>query len=190
MSQKPPTEPATEPESPAPPSAPPPSTYARPAGPRPHPRGLKVYHQVREDTTPADQALLMLLEGARRFVEEALVHLAAREFEAKNEKLIKAQKIVSVLSNSLGEEIGEPAYSHIQSLYFFIYRHLVEGNLTDDAGLLEVGREVLDEVTSMWTETVQRFHAEQKAAKSAPEPAAEKPAPEAPRLGEGICLQG
>src|SRR5213075_2159536 len=90
------------------------------------------YLQVQVRTASQDQLLLMLLDGAVRFVEGALERLGKRDREGKCSLLKKAENIVLELIQSLSPAIGEKLYSNLIGLYKFIFRRLVEGNMKDD----------------------------------------------------------
>ena len=108
------------------------------------------YLQVQVKTASQDQLLLMLLDGAVRFVEGALERLGRKDRDGKNEQLLKAQKIILELIQSLNPSVGEKIYSNLIGLYKFIYRRLVEGNLRDDRACLEEGLKILGEVRETW----------------------------------------
>jgi flagellar secretion chaperone FliS len=129
------------------------------------------YLQVQVKTASQDQLLLMLLDGAVRFVEGALERLAQKDREGKNEQVLKAQKIILELIQSLNPSVGEKIYANLIGLYKFIYRRLVEGNLRDDRACLEEGLKILGEVRETWRQAVSAFRAEAATAARAEAPA-------------------
>ncbi len=144
----------------------------------------KAYTKNKEDTTPADQALLMLLEGAIRFTKEAIEFTENKELEQKHEKLIRVQKIINVLINSLDKGIGEPTFGNILSLYNYINRSIFEANLTNSIDQMREGLVVLEDVTAMWTETVKKFHSDQ--AEEITQAPPQAPPPQGQQLGVSI----
>jgi flagellar protein FliS len=115
------------------------------------------YLQVQVQTASQDQLLLMLLDGAVRFVEGALERLARKDKDGKNEQLLKAQKIILELIQSLNPSVGEKIYANLIGLYKFIYQRLVEGNLRDDRASLEEGLKILGEVRETWRQAVAAY---------------------------------
>jgi flagellar protein FliS len=135
------------------------------------------YLQVQVRTATKDQLLIMLLDGAVRFVEGARERMARGEREEKNALLQKAQNIVLELVQSLSPAIGEPLYGNLIGLYKFIYRRLVEANLRDDPQSLEEALQILSEVRETWRQAVAAF----RAGLSGPAPA--------PAAAQGLSLK-
>ncbi len=121
------------------------------------------YLQVQVKTASPDQLLLMLLDGAVRFVEGALDRMARGDRAGKSEQLVKAQNIVLELIQSLNPAVGEPLYGNLIGLYKFIYVRLVCGNAADDAKAIGEGLQVLRDVRETWRQAVAAFRAERTA---------------------------
>lgn len=135
------------------------------------------YLQVQVQTASPDQLLLMLLDGAVRFVEGAMERMERKDKEGKHELLLKAQKIILELIQSLNPSIGEKIYANLISLYKFIYQRLVDGNLRDDRACLEEGLKILGNVRETWRQAVALYRS---AAASAEQETA---------VPSGICMQ-
>jgi len=118
------------------------------------------YLQVQVRTASPDQLLLMLLDGAVRFVEGAREKMGCGEREAKGQLLMKAQNIVLELIQSLQPSVGEKLYANLIGLYKFIYRRLVEANLRDDLRSLEEALQILGQVRETWRQAVAIYRAE------------------------------
>ena len=112
------------------------------------------YLQVQVRTASPDQLLLMLLDGAVRFVERAMDRMERGDVEGKNELLLKAQKIILELIQSLNPSIGEKIYANLIGLYKFIYQRLLDGNLGNDRACLEEGLQILGVVRETWRQAV------------------------------------
>ena len=115
---------------------------------------VQEYLQVQVKTASKEQLLLMLLDGAVRFIEVGRDHMARGNREAKSELLLKAQNIILELIQSLNPAVGEALYKNLIGLYKFIYRRLVEGNLRNDAVLLDEGLKILLNVRETWRQAV------------------------------------
>jgi flagellar protein FliS len=118
---------------------------------------IQRYREVKDGTTPPDQILVLLLEGAVRFVEQAAESLACRDLEAKNTRLCKAQRIVLELTGALDPSIGEQTFRNLRGLYFFVYRRLVEANVHNDERALQEGLKVLRDLFELWREAVRGY---------------------------------
>ena len=143
------------------------------------PDGAQEYLKVQVKTASQDQLLLMLLDGAVRFVEGALERQAAGDREAKGALLLKAENIILELVQSLSPTIGEKVYGNLIGLYKFIYGRLVDGNLRDDPASIGEGLRILKDVRETWRQAVASYRSGLDApmARKAQAPAA------------GICVQ-
>lgn len=100
------------------------------------------YRQVATQTAPPGQLVLMLYEGAIRFLDRALagfLHEDPREFnETIHNNIQKAQNIIRELSNSLDRSAGELA-DQLSRLYEYMDRRLMESNVRKEVdGIKEV----------------------------------------------------
>ncbi len=143
---------------------------------------VQKYFQIQVETASPDEILLLLLDGAIRFVDRALEAMDKKDLEKKNTSLLKAQAIVTELSNSLQMEIGEAVFRNLKGLYFFTYQKLVEGNLRDDRDIVGEGLKVLHSLRDTWRHAVAAYRQEQAARKDDPEEKAVE--------GQGICVSG
>ena len=90
----------------------------------------KKYQENHILTAPKEQLLLMLVDGAIRFTEQGKAFMLEEKFEESCKKFIRAQRIMIELITSLDESALEPdLYSNLVSLYYFVYRRLVEVNM-------------------------------------------------------------
>lgn len=106
------------------------------------------YLRAKIMTASPEQLQTMLYDGAIRFAEQGRAAMEARDIPATHDRLIRAQNIVLELSTSLKVEAAPELCSKLASLYNYVYRLLVEANLTkeiakvDEAlGLLRYQRE-------------------------------------------------
>jgi len=83
----------------------------------------------------------MLFDGAIRFAHQAREHIEKGELEQANERLLRAQDIVTELTVSLDLDTGEIA-QNLYLLYTYIYERLVQANIKKDL-------EQLDEAVNM-----------------------------------------
>ena len=109
-------------------------------------------------TAPPGQLVLMLYEGAIRFLDRALagfLHDDPLEFhETINNNIQKAQNILRELSNSLDLSAGELA-DQLSRLYEYMDRRLMESNIRKEVeGIHEVIRR-LTVVRDAWATMLQ-----------------------------------
>lgn len=101
------------------------------------------YRQVATRTASPGQLVLMLYEGAIRFLERAEAGFQLEdpvEFNtAINDNILRAQDIVRELDFSLNLEAGGELAAQLRRLYDYFDRTLLEANLRKDpAGIVEV----------------------------------------------------
>ena len=101
------------------------------------------YRQVATRTASPGQLVLMLYEGAIRFLERAEAGFQLEdpvEFNTTiNDNILRAQDIVRELDFSLNVEAGGELATQLRRLYDYFDRTLLEANLRKDpAGIVEV----------------------------------------------------
>lgn len=101
------------------------------------------YRQVATRTASPGQLVLMLYEGAIRFLERAEAGFQLEdpvEFNTTiNDNILRAQDIVRELDFSLNVEAGGELAAQLRRLYDYFDRTLLEANLRKDpAGIVEV----------------------------------------------------
>jgi flagellar protein FliS len=93
---------------------------------------LRSYRTVATQTASPNQLVLMLYDGAIRFLERALVgfeHDDPLEFNATiNNNILRAQDIINALNNSLDLSEGGQLATTLRRLYCFMDRQLVMSN--------------------------------------------------------------
>jgi flagellar protein FliS len=99
------------------------------------------------------QLVVMLYDGARRFLRQAAAAMRAREIERSHTTLRRAELIVGHLDGTLDFEQGDIA-QHLHSLYVFCLRHLNEGRMDLDPDKLDEVCELLGELRDAWAQVV------------------------------------
>ena len=118
------------------------------------------YRQVATLTATPGQLVLMLYDGAIRFLEQARVGFTyddPLEFnQTINNSIIKAQAIINELNQYLDMKNGGDCASNFRRLYDYLDRRLQESNQRkEEAGILEVIRR-LTVLRNAWAEMLQK----------------------------------
>ncbi len=100
--------------------------------------------------TPAE-LIVMLYDGARRFLRQAGLAMAEGEIERAHNTLRKAELIVAHLDSVLDYEQGEVA-GNLHQIYSFCLAHLNSARLTQDASKLEEVSDMLGELREAWAQ--------------------------------------
>jgi flagellar protein FliS len=110
------------------------------------------YRRTQVETAPPTQLVVMLYDGAIRFLSLAREKMAARDLEARHTNLLKAQRIITELMSSLDREKGGEVAANLHRLYAFMLRQLVEANLRDRPQPIEDVLGMLRELRESWAE--------------------------------------
>jgi flagellar protein FliS len=93
----------------------------------------KSYQQVATQTAPPGQLVLMLYEGAARFLERAMAGFdiddPAQSNQAINNNILRAQDIIFELNVTLNIQQGGELAMTLRKLYDYMDRRLMEANL-------------------------------------------------------------
>lgn len=109
------------------------------------------YRQTRVETAGPLKLIIMMYEGALRFINLAKKAIEERDFMSANASLQRAQAIIDELNFSLNMEAGEIAVN-LRQLYDFINSKLIEANIKKDAGILDQVSVLLNDLKSAWVE--------------------------------------
>ena len=118
------------------------------------------YRQVATETASPGRLVLMLYDGAIRFLEQARLGFGKDdplEFnQTINNNLIRAQAILNEMNASLDMEAGGDLSQALRSLYNYLDRRLQESNQRkEEKGIVEViGR--LTVLRDAWAEMLQK----------------------------------
>lgn len=99
--------------------------------------GHNPYSQVQIRTANKGKLIVMLYQGAIRFMKKGVLLLERKDMEGKGRSLIKAQDIVLELLYALDQDMlskGNELAVNLQRLYLYSYRRLVYANTHADPG--------------------------------------------------------
>jgi flagellar secretion chaperone FliS len=100
-------------------------------------------------TATPEQLVVMLYDGANRFLTQSAIAMRDGRVALSGEKLRRAEAIIDELLATLDLSVGDIA-ERLQSLYLFFKEHLMAARLNQDAGKVdEVGR-LMRELRSAW----------------------------------------
>ncbi len=103
---------------------------------------MNPYLKTKILTASREELRLLLFDGAIKFANQAKAALAEKQFEDSFNAIVRAQKIVLELSNSLDHKIDPELTEKLSALYTYIYKLLVDANTTREP-------QPLDEVISL-----------------------------------------
>ncbi|MBB6632585.1 flagellar export chaperone FliS [Cohnella thailandensis] len=112
------------------------------------------YQQASVQTASGPQLLLMLYDGAIRFVRLGIEGINKRNIELANNSLIKAQAIVHELIAGLNYDY--PIAKDLLSLYEYFVHRLIQANIKKDVSIAEEVLNHLLELREAWGEAVKQ----------------------------------
>lgn len=115
------------------------------------------YRLNQVQTQPQEKLVLMLYEGAIRFIRQAQEALAAGRYDRTSDYLCRAQDILSELMATLNLEAGEIAHN-LAALYAFMHDYLVRANIKKDLKMMQEVERLLGELRDAWEEATRRYH--------------------------------
>ncbi len=124
---------------------------------------LNQYQSTQVSTASPERILIMLYDGAIRFVRRGIEAIEAGDRQEKAVTIGKSMAIVSEFRNTLDHEIGGEVAANLDALYDFMVRELVRANVKDDAEPLRAVEGLLSQLRETWLEAVAQAQREQKA---------------------------
>jgi flagellar protein FliS len=104
------------------------------------------YKQTQITTSNQGKLIVMLYDGAIKFLNIALENIPKKKFDLVNTNILKTQDIITELMVSLNMNEGGEISQNLLSLYVYFKRRLLEANIKKDP---EIINEVLKLMTDM-----------------------------------------
>jgi len=100
-------------------------------------------------TATPERLIVMLYDGAHRFLAQAAAAMRVRNIPVSHGKLRRAENIISHLQATLDLEQGEIAHN-LQSIYAFCLRHLNQARIDLDADKVDEVDRLLSTLRDAW----------------------------------------
>ena len=116
------------------------------------------YHQYQKTavtTASREQILLMLYEGAIRFVKQAIVAMEEKRIAEKGRTISRATAILSELMATLDFKVGGELAADLENLYIFMIDKLIEGNIENRVECLRHVEGLLLTLYGAWKDVVE-----------------------------------
>ena len=112
--------------------------------------GLNAYQETAVLTQNKGQIIVMLYDGAVKFLKQAIRDLEAKDYAAKGRNIAKAQNIILELNTVLDMEGGGEIAQNLRSLYNFMNKHLNQANVRSDTRMIREVIDLLEELNQSW----------------------------------------
>jgi flagellar protein FliS len=100
-------------------------------------------------TATPEQLVVMLYDGANRFLTQSAIAMRDNRVALAGQKLGRAERIIDELLATLDLSVGEIA-ERLQSLYLFFKEHLMAARLNQDAGKIDEVARLMRELRTAW----------------------------------------
>jgi flagellar secretion chaperone FliS len=108
------------------------------------------YMRSKVETASKTQLVMMLYDGAIRFLTIGREKMLAGDIEAQNSYICKAQRILGELISTLDHQAGGEIADNLNRLYIYMLQRLVEANVNDQPEAVEEAIELLRELRAGW----------------------------------------
>ena len=102
-------------------------------------------------TAPPERLVVMLYDGANRFLIQGATAMRAGDLTLMNDRLRRAEAIITELRATLDLSAGQVA-SNLESIYSFCQRLLLEARLKQEAEKIDQVAKLLRELRDAWDE--------------------------------------
>jgi flagellar protein FliS len=113
-------------------------------------KGVETYKETSVTTQNKGKLVVMLYDGAIKFLKLAIKEIEAGNTEEKGKYISKAIDILFELNAVLDMEAGGEVATNLRKLYLFMGRHLTEANTKQDIGKIEEVIKLLEELNQSW----------------------------------------
>jgi flagellar secretion chaperone FliS len=118
--------------------------------------GIQSYRKTNVITSDPGRLIIMCYEGAIDSLKLAKEKAQKKDYEKKAKAIIKAQEIIDELLCSLDLEKGGAIAINLSSLYNYMLRRILYGDVNKDIGALDEVIGMLNELLSAWQEVASK----------------------------------
>ena len=115
------------------------------------------YLKQMTDGASQSDLLMMLLDGALRFVNIAETAFGEKKWDVVHVNLCKVQDIFHELMLTLDGNLGDPGLK-LNDIYGFINSQLIKANIDQDYDAFQSGKALILDVKKMWQDAIEKSH--------------------------------
>lgn len=116
-----------------------------------HPRSLKQYKEQSINLSRPEEVVLMLYDGAIRFLNNAVIEYEEKKDVKEKARLVeKAVKVIDHLQSCLDMEKGDEIARNLDRLYSYILVTLTEANMKNDMERIRQCRGLIETIREGW----------------------------------------
>ncbi len=110
------------------------------------------YRQTAAETATPTRLVVMLYDGAIRFLSAALPEMQARHLDAQSRLIGRAQAIIAHLQSTLDFGAGGDVATGLNTCYVALYDALTDANIHDRPERVQQSIDALRELREAWIE--------------------------------------
>ncbi len=112
--------------------------------------GISAYKQNAVATENKGRLVVMLYDGAIKFLRQAVEALEREDYVEKGRLINRAIDIIEELNVTLDMEVGGEIAQNLRNLYYFMGKRLTEANVKRSAKMIEEVIDLLEDLNSAW----------------------------------------
>jgi flagellar protein FliS len=112
--------------------------------------GIASYQETTVATGNKGRLIVLLYEGAIKFLKLAIEQLEAKNYEAKGKYINRAQDIIGELNAVLDADAGGEIAVNLRKLYVFMSNRLSQANIRRDPQMIREVITLLEELNHGW----------------------------------------
>jgi flagellar protein FliS len=112
--------------------------------------GVDVYKEHAVATQSKGRLIVMLYDGAIKFMNLAIKELEAGNYAEKGRYIVKAQDIINELNAVLDMDAGGEIAANLRGLYLYMLKRLSEANVQKDPRLIREVITLMEELNQGW----------------------------------------
>lgn len=126
--------------------------------------GADAYRQNEVLTANKETVLLLLYEGAIRFLKQAIVAMENKKPSDKIKYILKTHEIIAELRAGLKFKMGGDIAENLDRLYDYIADRLMQGNMNNSLQSLQEALAVLTTLHEAWEQAIASLKKEKASA--------------------------
>lgn len=113
-------------------------------------KAISAYTENEVATQAPGRVVVLLYEGAIRFLKQAIAEIQAGLPAQKGQFITKAVAIIDELNTALDMEVGGEVAQNLRNLYLFMNRHLFQANTKSDIQMIREVISLLEDLNGGW----------------------------------------
>jgi len=112
--------------------------------------GIATYQENAVNTQSKGRLIVMLYDGAIRFMKLAIMEMENKNYETKGRYINRAMDIINELNVVLDMEAGGEIAYNLRQLYMFMNKHLSQANIKCDPQFVREVIKLMEVLNQGW----------------------------------------